>query len=111
MTHRCVYCGARVSWDGPAVFSLRIGRKGDAQVWLRWCMPCADADPLQHACAQADAADSDDAFVGAYLAIAERIARDEPLELRDRIDIRSDTRRLGLTLRGAGDAWGRLSRR
>lgn len=110
-THRCVYCGQSLPWEGPRVFSLRIGRRGDSQVCLRWCASCAEVDPLQLRCAEADAADDDDAFSSAYLAIVDRVRAEAPGELQSRINVRRDTNLPGLTLRGPGELWGRLSER
>lgn len=110
--HRCVYCGDLVPAAGRRVFDFCMGganRRGSC-VTMRWCLPCAEADPLQMAMAEADNGTDDD-FSRAYLAIVERCATETPEQLRARIDVRRDTEMPGMTLRGRGVAWGRISRR
>lgn len=111
--HRCVLCGELVAAAGPGVFDLTMGadnRRGSC-VTLRWCRPCAEADPLHMAMAEADADGTDDDFARCYLAIIDRCRADAPAQLRARVDVRRDTDMPGMTLRGRGDAWGRIMRR
>ena len=111
MTRACVYCGASVAYDGPTVFLLRIAEQGGSAVYLRWCMPCAETDPLHLALAEADTSAEDVQYAQAYLAIQERAAALGADALRARIDVRREPRDRNLTLRGAGLSWGRLATR
>ena len=111
--HRCVLCGELVAAAGPGVFDLTMGadnRRGSC-VTLRWCRTCAEADPLQMAMAEADADGTDDDFARCYLAIIDRCRAEAPAQLRARVDVRRDTDMPGMTLRGRGDDWGRITRR
>jgi len=110
---RCVLCGALVASMGPNVLDLILSspeRRGSCVV-LRWCPACFVADPLQNALAAVDAEGSDEEYAAAYLAIIDRCVAESPQQLRARIDVRRDTDMPGMTLRGSGDAWGRISRR
>lgn len=111
MMRACLYCGASVAYDGPSVFVLRISEPGGSAVYLRWCMLCADADPLHLALAEADTLEDDSHYAQAYLAIQQRAAMLGADALRARIDVRREPRYSTMTLRGAGLSWGRLALR
>jgi len=111
MMRACLYCGASVAYDGPSVFVLRISEPGGSAVYLRWCMLCADADPLHLALAEADTFEDDSQYAKAYLAIQQRTAMLGADALRARIDVRREPRDPTLTLRGHGLSWGRLETR
>lgn len=111
--HRCVLCGELVAAAGPNVMDLTLTspeRRGSCVV-LRWCRGCFIADPLHVAMAEADATGTDEDFARCYLAIIDRCVAESPAQLRARVDVRRDTDMPGMTLRGRGESWGRITRR
>lgn len=108
-THRCVLCGGSLRHDNHDQLTLRL--ISHANVFLRWHTRCAEEDPLHLRLAEAVMGDDDEVLSKAYAAIVDRCGVETPDQLRDRIDVRKDTNINGMTMRGPGLAWGKLSRR
>lgn len=107
--HRCVFCGELLRHDSREQLTLRL--ISHAHVFLRWHTRCAEEDLLHLELADAVMGDDDLVLSRAYAAIVDRCGRETPDQLRERIDVRKDTNQPGMTMRGRGLAWGKLSRR
>ena len=113
MNHQCLLCGSPVHDRGEHVFALDIRDPDGARIVLRWHPSCAQADALHLRMADALGLPDDqtEATTAAYVALWERALKRGTDHLVAAIDIRRDVPSMKVTMRGAGDAWGRLSRR
>jgi hypothetical protein len=118
---RCCFCFALlppvIEADSREVLEVAIvGLAAGSRVLLRWCMPCAEADPMHLDLAAAlglpDGEDGDLEVARAHIALVDRIAEQRGANgLRACVDVRRDNDDPRVTLRGDGLEWGRLSAR